>query len=91
MNDRQERVSYMTSAKIPPEEIALSDRLKRKIIRDIAFQDGWMSFAEYMDRVLYEPALGYYSGGSVKFGRDGDFVTAPEISTLYARNRIFIT
>ena len=85
MNDRQERVSYMTSAKIPPEEIALSDRLKRKIIRDIAFQDGWMSFAEYMDRVLYEPALGYYSGGSVKFGRDGDFVTAPEISTLYGR------
>ena len=85
MNDRQERVSYMTSAKIPPEEIALSDRLRRKIIRDIAFQDGWMSFAEYMDRVLYEPALGYYSGGSVKFGRDGDFVTAPEISTLYGR------
>ena len=44
-----------------------------------------MSFAGYMERVLYEPLLGYYNGGSVKFGPDGDFVTAPEISALYGR------
>ena len=48
-------------------------------------QEGWISFARYMECVLYEPLLGYYSGGSVKLGRDGDFVTAPEISTLYGR------
>lgn len=75
----------MTNAEVPPEAIASSDRLKRKIIRDIASQDGWMSFAGYMERVLYEPLLGYYSGGSVKLGHDGDFVTAPEISALYGR------
>ena len=75
----------MTNAEMSPEGIASSDRLKRKIIRDIALQEGWISFAGYMERVLYEPLLGYYSGGSVKLGQDGDFVTAPEISALYGR------
>lgn len=75
----------MMNAEVPSEATASSDMLKRKIIRDIASQDGWMSFAGYMERVLYEPLLGYYNGGSVKFGLDGDFVTAPEISALYGR------
>lgn len=34
---------------------------------------------------LYTPALGYYSGGAQKFGLAGDFVTAPEISPLFAQ------
>lgn len=38
-----------------------------------------------MDIVLYEPALGYYSGGLQKFGQKGDFITAPEVSPLFAR------
>ena len=75
----------MTNVQVPPEAIVSSDRLKRKIIREIMSQEGWISFARYMECVLYEPLLGYYSGGSVKLGRDGDFVTAPEISTLYGR------
>jgi SAM-dependent MidA family methyltransferase len=41
-----------------------------------------------MERALYAPGLGYYSGGAIKFGRraeDGsDFVTAPELSPLFA-------
>ena len=48
-----------------------------------------MPFDRYMERALYAPGLGYYSGGSVKFGRraeDGsDFVTAPELSPLFAQ------
>lgn len=47
-----------------------------------------MPFDRYMERALYAPGLGYYSGGAVKFGRraeDGsDFVTAPELSPLFA-------
>jgi SAM-dependent MidA family methyltransferase len=35
--------------------------------------------------VLYAPGLGYYSAGSVKLGRQGDFVTAPELSALFGR------
>jgi SAM-dependent MidA family methyltransferase len=34
---------------------------------------------------LYTPGLGYYSGGAKKFGEAGDFVTAPEISPLFAQ------
>ena len=32
---------------------------------------------------LYEPGLGYYSASLPKFGAQGDFVTAPEISPLF--------
>ena len=38
-----------------------------------------------MQMALYEPGLGYYSAGSSKFGEQGDFVTAPEISPLFSR------
>ena len=44
-----------------------------------------MSFARYMDLALYAPGLGYYAGGSTKFGGAGDFVTAPEISPLFSQ------
>ena len=38
-----------------------------------------------MRLALYKPGLGYYSGGAAKFGQEGDFVTAPQISSLYGR------
>ena len=44
----------------------------------------WLPFADYMRCALYEPGLGYYSAGAAKFGPAGDFVTAPEISGLFA-------
>lgn len=46
---------------------------------------GWLSFSEYMRHALYAPGLGYYSAGAAKFGAEGDFVTAPLISPLFAR------
>ena len=36
-----------------------------------------------MALALYTPALGYYGGGAIKLGREGDFTTAPEISPLF--------
>ena len=36
-----------------------------------------------MDLALYAPGLGYYVAGARKFGRAGDFVTAPELSPLF--------
>ena len=36
-----------------------------------------------MQMALYEPVVGYYSGGSRKFGAAGDFTTAPEMTPLY--------
>lgn len=44
-----------------------------------------ISFARYMELALYTPGLGYYSSDLEKFGRQGDFVTAPEISPLFTQ------
>jgi SAM-dependent MidA family methyltransferase len=65
--------------------IAHSLALSEKIHQAIQLNDGWMNFADFMHRALYEPGLGYYSGGAKKFGFAGDFVTAPEISPLFAK------
>ncbi|MDR2690196.1 MAG: SAM-dependent methyltransferase [Azoarcus sp.] len=46
---------------------------------------GWMPFASYMTRALYEPGLGYYSSGARKFGAGGDFITAPELTPLFGQ------
>src|SRR5882724_7514381 len=62
-----------------------SARVFEYIQRDIAQQGGWITFARYMELALYAPGLGYYTAGARKFGVDGDFVTAPEISPLFGR------
>lgn len=48
-------------------------------------QHGAISFAEFMHLALYAPNLGYYSSGTSKFGSDGDFITAPELSPLFGQ------
>jgi len=62
-----------------------SAKLAAHIHSFIANAGGSVSFANYMEAVLYTPGLGYYSGGAKKFGQAGDFVTAPEISPLFAQ------
>ncbi|MCB1560742.1 MAG: SAM-dependent methyltransferase [Xanthomonadales bacterium] len=37
-----------------------------------------------MELALYAPGLGYYSAGATKFGEAGDFITAPELGSLFA-------
>lgn len=61
-----------------------SDQLRSLIRNDIAAAGGWISFARYMELALYAPQLGYYTGGARKFGTAGDFVTAPELTPLFA-------
>ncbi len=58
-------------------------RMHDFLARDIAQAGGWISFERFMDLALYAPGLGYYSAGAHKFGRGGDFTTAPEISGLF--------
>ena len=55
------------------------EELAKKINRN----DGWINFADFMQFILYEPGLGYYSSGTRKLGVGGDFTTAPEISSLF--------
>ena len=64
---------------------AHSEQLRLHIAREIA-ENGPLTFARYMQLALYTPGLGYYSAGSRKFGAAGDFVTAPEISSLFSQS-----
>jgi SAM-dependent MidA family methyltransferase len=38
-----------------------------------------------MRLALYTPGMGYYCGGLKKFGKEGDFITAPEVSPFYSQ------
>ncbi len=69
----------------PPSQDAqeVSQHLVQILRRSIDRADGWISFERYMQMALYEPMVGYYSGGSRKFGAAGDFTTAPEITPLF--------
>jgi SAM-dependent MidA family methyltransferase len=69
----------------PPDALAASAALHGIIAAEIAARGGWISFARYMELALYAPGLGYYSGGSRKFGSEGDFLTAPELTPLYGQ------
>lgn len=60
-------------------------RLTEVITQSIVGQGGAIRFDEYMRKALYEPGLGYYANTLVKFGPQGDFITAPEISPLFAK------
>jgi len=44
-----------------------------------------ISFRRYMEMALYQPQLGYYVAGIHKIGQQGDFITAPEISSLFSQ------
>lgn len=59
--------------------------MRSRLRNAVEASGGWISFARYMELVLYEPGLGYYAGGARKFGREGDFITAPELGSLFGR------
>ncbi len=81
----------MNAPRLPqpaPEALAASERLAAAIRAQIDVAGGWIPFDRYMHSVLYAPGLGYYAAGARKFGdarSGGDFVTAPEISPLFAQ------
>lgn len=81
----------MNAPRLPqasPEALAASERLAALIRAQIEAAGGWIPFDRYMEAVLYAPGLGYYAAGARKFGdawSGGDFVTAPEISPLFAQ------
>ena len=71
---------------MPDDESAAHSRRAEAFIRErITGAGGSITFGEYMHHALYAPGLGYYVSGSRKFGEGGDFVTAPELSPLFAR------
>ena len=63
---------------------ALSTQLVAQICAEID-RMGPMPFQRYMELALYAPGLGYYAAGSRKFGAAGDFITAPELGSVFAQ------
>ena len=57
----------------------------------IGAASGWLPFDHWMAEALYAPGLGYYAAGNVKLAEAdasapaGDFVTAPQLTPLFAR------
>ncbi|MDO5626431.1 MAG: SAM-dependent methyltransferase, partial [Pseudomonadota bacterium] len=74
---------------MPDNTAATASTLPALIAQEVARAGGWLPFDRFMHLALYAPHLGYYAGGARQFGtlaRDGsDFVTAPELSPLFAR------
>ena len=77
--------SVTTLPPLTPAEHAHAERVAAHIRGFIAAHGGAIGFDTYMRLALYAPGLGYYSAGATKFGDAGDFVTAPEISSLFSR------
>ena len=78
----------------PTEQIAggpgsVASGLVAVIQRAIGHNGGWLPFDAFMAAALYQPGLGYYANHRQKFGHmpasGSDFVTAPELSPLFAR------
>lgn len=64
---------------------ARSEALTARVRTEIADAGGAIEFTRFMELALYSPALGYYHADNEKFGRHGDFITAPELGTVFAR------
>lgn len=75
----------MTLPQPSADALAISRTLATTLAAEIADNGGWMPFSRFMEQALYAPGLGYYTAGSRKFGEGGDFVTAPELSPLFAQ------
>ena len=59
----------------------MTTSLARRLARQIRL-NGPISVAEFMSACLFDPEHGYYTTRE-PFGRDGDFITAPEISQIF--------
>jgi len=52
-----------------------------RLQREIAAAGGWISFARYMELAVQA----YYGRDDRQFGAQGDFITAPELGSLFGR------
>jgi len=68
----------------PPDELKRLSASLSAIIREEIRDRGPIPFSRYMEMALYQPGLGYYSAGLHKLGAAGDFVTSPELGSLFA-------
>lgn len=59
-------------------ESPLSEIVKNKI-----YEEGAISFRDFMEIALYYPELGYYTSATDKIGKQGDFYTSPYLTNVF--------
>jgi SAM-dependent MidA family methyltransferase len=77
----------LTELPLPPltgAEATHGARVAAELSERIEAAGGWIPFSSFMETALYAPGLGYYVVPRALFGPGGDFVTAPELSPLFA-------
>ncbi len=60
------------------ENEALKDAIRQRIA-----EAGAITFREFMALALYHPRLGYYCSPREKMGRQGDYLTSPEVHPIF--------
>lgn len=65
-----------------PQGSGNAPELERVLIQRIASQ-GPLTFAEFMASALYHPRHGYYTTAARRIGRDGDYITSPEVHAVF--------
>lgn len=80
------KITLIMTLPIPsPAAQQSSANLQILLAEEIGKHGNWIPFSRFMELVLYAPQYGYYTGGSHKIGNDGDFITAPTLTPLFAR------
>ncbi len=75
----------MNLPELSAEELHQQQAIQALLKDEIECAGGAISFDRFMELALYTPGLGYYVSGAHKFGKGGDFVTAPLISPLFGQ------
>jgi len=76
----------LTSLPEPTVEEQAQSLALREVLQDaVRAAGGCLPFSQFMELALYRPGLGYYASGRLPFGAGGDFVTASELGSVFAR------
>lgn len=58
-----------------------------QLLRDFIVQEirkrGKITFAKFMEMVLYHPQYGYYTSGKERVGKQGDYYTSPTVHKMF--------
>jgi SAM-dependent MidA family methyltransferase len=68
-----------------PDALLHSQQFVQTLRQFIRENKGAIPFSRFMELALYAPGMGYYCAGARKFGADGDFVTSPELGSVFAQ------